>query len=49
MSVVVAAYGGDEEGVRFYIEKLGSELADTMTMCGAKSLSEITRDMVFVR
>ena len=44
---VTAAFGGDEEGVRFYIDKLGSELEDTMTMCGAKSLEEITRDMLF--
>lgn len=45
---VVAAYGGGAEGVQTYIEKLGGELADTMNMCGAKSLSEITRDMVFI-
>ena len=44
---VTAAFGGDAEGIRFYIEKLGSELADTMTMCGAKRLSDITRDMVY--
>ena len=46
---VVAAYGGGAEGVQTYIEKLGGELADTMNMCGAKSLNEITRDMVFVK
>lgn len=45
---VVAAYGGGAEGVQTYIEKLGGELADTMNMCGAKSLEEITRDMVFI-
>lgn len=45
---VVAAYGGGQEGVQTYIEKLGGELADTMNMCGAKSLTEITRDMVFI-
>lgn len=45
---VTAAFGGDAEGIRFYIQKLGDELKDTMTMCGVKSLSEITRDMVFV-
>lgn len=43
---VTAVFGGGEEGVRTYIEKIGSELADTMEMCGAKSLKDITRDMV---
>ena len=43
---VVAAYGGGAEGVQTYIEKIGAELKDTMQMCGAHSVSEITRDMV---
>ena len=43
---VVATYGGGEEGVKAYIEKIGGELKDTMQMCGAHSLNEITRDMV---
>lgn len=43
---VTAVYGGDKEGVKIYIEKLGEELKDTMAMCGAFSLSEISRDMV---
>lgn len=43
---VVAAYGGGEDGVRTYIEKIGSELEDTMKMCGAYSLADISRDMV---
>ena len=43
---VVSVYGGDKEGVKAYIEKIGEELKDTMQMCGAHSLSEITRDMV---
>lgn len=42
----VAVYGGDKEGVTAYIEKIGGELEDTMKMCGAHSLKEITRDMV---
>lgn len=42
----VAVYGGDKEGVKSYIEKIGTELEDTMKMCGARSLKEITRDMV---
>lgn len=43
---VPMVYGGGKEGVRVYVEKLGAELIDTMTMCGAHSLNEITRDMV---
>ena len=43
---VTAVFGGGEEGVKTYIEKIGAELADTMSMCGADSLKEITRDMV---
>ena len=43
---VTAVYGAQEEGVICLTEKLGAELADTMSMCGASSLSEITRDMV---
>ena len=43
---VTAAYGGGEEGVRLYIQKLGAELADAMQMCGARTLTQITPDMV---
>ncbi|SDE32656.1 alpha-hydroxy-acid oxidizing protein [Sporomusa acidovorans] len=43
---VTALYGGEKEGVKIYIEKLAEELKDTMAMCGAFSLSEITKDMV---
>lgn len=43
---VTAVYGGAEEGVKAYIDKLAGELADTMAMCGAFSLDEITPDMV---
>lgn len=45
---VTAVYGGGAEGVAAYTEKLTAELADTMTMCGAHSLSEISREMVRV-
>jgi hypothetical protein len=31
-----------------YVDKLAGELADTMSMCGAHSLAEITRNMVRV-
>lgn len=43
---VPAVFGGGEEGVKLYIEKIGTELADTMAMCGAGDLASITRDMV---
>ena len=43
---VTAVYGGGEEGVKLYIDKLAGELEDTMAMCGAHSIAEITPDMV---
>ena len=43
---VTAVYGGGEEGVKVYIDKLAGELEDTMAMCGAHSIKEITRDMI---
>ena len=46
---VPAVYGGAEEGVKLFIEKIGAELSDTMAMCGAKQLSDITQDMVLCK
>lgn len=46
---VTAVYGGEKEGVKAYIRKIASELEDTMSMCGAYSLDEITRDMVYTK
>jgi len=43
---VTAIYGAEKAGVKIYIEKLAGELEDTMAMCGAFTLSEITPDMV---
>lgn len=43
---VTAVYGGEHEGVLAYIDKIGSELKDAMAMCGAASISEITRDCI---
>ncbi len=43
---VTAVFGGDREGVEIYIKKLAAELKDTMAMCGASNLSEITSEMV---
>ncbi|MDY4224607.1 MAG: alpha-hydroxy-acid oxidizing protein [Candidatus Limivicinus sp.] len=39
-------YGGGEEGFRVYMDKLIGELKSTMTMCGAPTLRDITRDKV---
>lgn len=44
---VPMVYGGGKEGIKVYVEKLGAELVDTMTMCGAHSLKEISRDMIY--
>lgn len=43
---VNVVYGGGKEGVKILADKLGAELADTMEMCGAASLKEITADMI---
>ena len=43
---VVAAYGAGQEGIKAYINKIKSELVDTMEMCGAHSIDEISRDMI---
>ena len=45
---VPMVYGDGAQGVATYIEKIGSELRDTMAMCGVHALSEITRDCVRV-
>ena len=44
--IVTAVFGGGKEGVKVYIEKLAAELKDTMAMCGAFTLKEITSEMV---
>ena len=41
------ADGGAEEGVKLYIEKLAAELSDTMAMCGAASIKDINRSMLY--
>lgn len=45
---VTAVYGGAKEGVKAYIEQIAGELEDTMAMCGAAAIDEITPDMVRV-
>ena len=43
---VTAVYGGGADGVEVCIKKLKEELCDTMAMCGAGSIAEISRDMI---
>lgn len=43
---VPAVYGAAEEGVRLLLNKYMTELKDTMKMCGACKLSDITKDMI---
>ena len=44
---VTAVYGGGAEGVRLLTEKLQTELADTMAMCGVHSLEEVDQNLIF--
>ncbi len=44
---VTAVYGGQEDGISAYVDKIGAELKDTMRMCGAFSLDEINSDMIW--
>lgn len=44
---VTAVYGGGAEGVAAYIKKLTDELGETMTMCGACTIGDISRDMIW--
>ena len=41
-------YGAGEEGVRLFIEKIGTELRDAMLLCGAKDVSSISGEMIYV-
>ena len=40
-------YGGGAEGVQVYVAKLKAELEDAMAMCGAHSIQEINRSMLY--
>ena len=44
--VLVSYYGGGQAGIECYLDKIRGELVDTMYMCGAHSIAEITPDMV---
>ena len=44
---VVSAFGGGENGVREYLTQMRAELEDAMEMCGAPTVADITRDMLW--
>ena len=44
---VTMVYGGGAEGVQVYVDKLKAELEDTMSMCGAHTLADINRSMIY--
>ena len=46
---VTAVYGGAEDGVRAYVNKLAAELTDTMKMCGAYTLEDISGEMIWAQ
>lgn len=47
--ILTAWYGAGREGIEIYVNKLKAELEDAMYMCGARKLSDITRDMIRIR
>lgn len=44
---VVAVYGGGASGVKGYFDQLVAELKDVMEMCGAKTIADIERGMLY--
>ena len=44
---VTAVYGGGNEGVQVYTNKIRAELEDTMAMCGTFSLDEIGSEQIW--
>lgn len=46
--VIPFIYAEGEEGFRVYMDKIVSELRDTMTMCGTPTLKDITRENIFI-
>ena len=44
--VLISYYGGGQEGIECYFDKLKNELVDTMYMCGARKISDINREMI---
>lgn len=44
--VLISYYGGGQEGMECYFDKLRAELTDTMYMCGARKIADITEEMI---
>jgi len=47
--VIIAAYGGKQEGVEIYMNKILSELKQTMILTGCKTIGEINLEKVIVQ
>ena len=46
--VVPFIYAEGEDGFRVYMDRIVSELRDTMTMCGTPTLKDITADNIYI-
>lgn len=46
--VVPFIYAAGEEGFRVYMDKIVKELRDTMAMCGTPTLTDISRDNIWI-
>ena len=46
--VVPFIYAAGEEGFNVYMDRIVSELRDTMAMCGAHTLKDITREKIWI-
>ncbi|MCQ2109508.1 MAG: alpha-hydroxy-acid oxidizing protein [Fibrobacter sp.] len=44
--VLISYYGGGQEGIEIYLDKIKAELEDTMYMCGARKISDINETMI---
>lgn len=44
--VLISYYGGGQEGIECYLDKIRQELSDTMYMCGARKISDISPKMI---
>lgn len=44
--VLVSYYGGGKEGIECYLDKIKTELSDTMYMCGARKIADINEKMI---
>ena len=44
--ILISWYGGGSEGISLYVDKLKNELSDIMYMCGARKISDISREMI---